>query len=686
MTVQQRPILIEAESRAVRRGVPDPGIPTPTMARPTIALFFATLGFWALGTWLLFTERASAWLLIPMFTAVTFWMFTVLHECAHHAAGRANWVNEVFGRLSMVYMASFASFPALRHVHIEHHRHTNEDRAIDPDTWSTHGPALLMPLRWATQDLYYVVFWAKRINRRPKAEVAETLFTAGATVGVIAWAALGGWFWELSVWYLIPQRLGLFTLAWWFDWLPHHGLSATSASDRYRATRIRVGMEWLMTPGLLYQNYHLVHHLHPSIPFYRYITAWNKNRDTYLSRESAIITAWGRELSPTEYRAWRNITASYDETVGTSSDGASVHELAIDEIIPLTDDAVSISFAVPEHLREDFRFTPGQHITLHVPVDGQTQRRTYSICASATSGVVRIGVKRIEAGLVSTHLATRAAVGDVIGVEPPAGRFVLSPDPRSARQYVGIAGGSGITPIISMLATSLLLEEHSTFTLLYANRSEQSTMFADDLRMLERQFEGRLRIVHLLDGADDAEIARLSAAVEAVQDDERRGTTSYLGGMLTPERVAALIPEAAAIDGWFLCGPQPMVRGIRESLIADGIGTDRVHLELFKPEVTERIHLGRDTPTTVTALLRGKRTTFAVDGGQSVLDGALDSSVDAPYACMGGACGTCRAKVIAGTLDMDQNLVLSDAEVTQGYVLTCQSYPSSDYLDIDYDA
>jgi len=683
MTVDQGPILSEAEANAIRRGVPDPGIPTPVMAIPTAILYVATLALWIFATWLLFGADTSAWITIPIHTAVSFMMFTVLHESAHHATGRANWVNELLGRLSMPFVASFASFPALRHVHIEHHRNTNEDRSIDPDSFSTHGPALLMPLRWATQDLYYAYFWGMRIRRRPLGEVFETLACAAATIAVIAWAGFGGWMWELAVLYLVPQRIGLFILAWWFDWLPHHGLTATHAEDRYRATRVRVGVEWFLTPVLLYQNYHLVHHLHPSIPFYRYIKAWNRNRDAYLANNSAIITAWGNELTPSEYRAWRNITTSYDVTPPAPTVPKSIHQMTVEEVRPLTDDAVSIAFTVPAESRDRFHFLPGQHVAVHVEIDGVHYRRAYSICAAATSGLLRIGVKRVEGGAVSTYLTSKVEAGTVLGVEEPTGRFTLAVEPRREQHYVGIAAGSGITPIISMLSTALLVEEDSRFTLLYGNRTPESTMFAEELEMLARQFEGRLQVVHLLDGVDNEEIRRLNDWQE--RHDERLRCTHYAAGPITPEQLTEVAVSPAQVAGWFLCGPRAMVQSLRDHL-GDEVGIDRVHVELFNPEVSARAHDGRDTITAVTATLGGKRTTFPVDGSQSLLDGALDSSVAPPYACMGGACGTCRAKVIAGAVEMDNNLVLSDTEVADGYVLTCQSYPSSDYVDIDYDA
>lgn len=682
------PILSEAESRAVRRGVPNPGIPVPKVSAPTVTLFVATLALWVFATWLLFGAGVTPWATIPMHAAVTFLMFTVLHESTHHAAGRLSWVNEVLGRLSLLFVAAFASFGAIRHIHIEHHRHTNEHRTIDPDAWTSHAPGWQLPLRWMTQDLYYIYFWLSRIRQRPRGEVIETLSLAVLFAGTIVWASVGGWIGPLALGYLIPQRLGVGVLAWWFDWLPHHGLAETQDSDRYRATRNRVGVEWLLTPVLLYQNYHLVHHLHPSIPFYSYVKAWRRNEDAYLERNAALITAWGRELTPGEYRAWRRLTESYAGTEAREPDAerrGMIHQLTVAEVHPLTEDAVSISFGVPDALRDTFRFTPGQHLTLYVDINGTTHRRTYSICAAATSDLLRIGVKRVPDGVVSGYLTRRLRVGDRVGVEAPAGHFTLEPGAEAARHYVGVAAGSGITPIISMLSTALLVEEDSRFTLIYANRTPESTMFADDLAMLQRQFEGRLRVVHHLSGVDEEQLEQLRAA-EAGADDARLSTSTLRAGPIDPDQLAALVGDGVDVHGWYLCGPQPMVRSVRERLLGDGVAQDAVHVELFNPEKSAVKHAVRDTPAAITATLRGQETGFPVDGDQTILDGALDAGVNAPYACMGGACGTCRAKLITGTVEMEQNLVLSDSDLSGGYVLTCQSYPTADRIDLDYDA
>ncbi|MFD4194288.1 fatty acid desaturase [Amycolatopsis thermoflava] len=664
------PVLSEAEARAVRRGVPDPGIPLARASAPTVVLFLASLVLWVFATWLVLGTETSAWLTIPLHAVVTFTMFTVLHEATHHAAGRWTWVNEVLGRLSLPFVASYVSFGAIRYIHIEHHRNTNEDIGTDPDAWTSHGPWWQLPYRWLTIDAWYVRFYVPRMPRRPRGESWETVVMVTLSLAGACAAIATGHLWELAVIYLIPQRIGLAVLAWWFDWLPHHGLPETAAQNRFRATRMRVGMEWLLTPVMLYQNYHLVHHLHPAIPFYRYVQAWRRNQEAYLDRDVPILTAWGRELTASEYRAWRRLTDSFPSEPSARPE---FHRLIVSEVRPLTADSVSISFDVPAELRADFRFRPGQHLTLRRFVNGAELRRTYSICASASSDLLRIAVKRI--GEFSGYLTEQVRAGDVLEVLPPAGRFTLEPLPGNAKHYVGIAAGSGITPIISMLSTALAVEEESRFTLLYGNRTSTSTMFRDELEMLARQFEGRLRIIHFHTG-ERTEFRPGSHFEERVD------------GRITTERLAELLGGALSptkVDAWYLCGPQALIEDTRALLDEHGVASGTVHFELFRTESGQSTMEGA-VAATITATIGGKLATADGTGQESVLESLLRAGVDAPYACMGGACGTCRAKVVRGTGEMELNYALSDDEVAAGYVLTCQTRPTSDRFDVDYDA
>ncbi|MDD7920369.1 fatty acid desaturase [Actinomycetospora callitridis] len=672
----ERRVLSEDESRAIRRGVPNPRVPMPAVALPTLGLFFGALALWVGATWLVLADLSPWWLVltIPVHAVVTFLMFTVLHETAHLAGGRLRWVNEVLGRLSIVFVAAWASFPVLRFVHIEHHRNTNEDRFADPDAWSELGPSWALPLRWMTQDLYYFWFYSPLIARRPRAEVAEQIGVLVAVVAAFATMIVTGHGWELLVIYVIPQRLGIGLLAWWFDWLPHHELEATASSNRFRATRVRVGWERVMNPLMLYQNYHLVHHIHPTIPFYRYVQAWRRAESDYLDRGAPISTAWGSELSPAEYRAWRRITDNIDRDADLPR---RPHRLRVAEVRRLTPDAVSITFDVPGELRETFRFLPGQNVVVGAEIDGEHVRRNYSICTAAGSGVLRIAVRLTEDGQFSTYANTRLAAGDELSVTPPGGQFTLTPDPEARRHIAAVAAGSGITPVISILASALATEPGSRATLLYANRDAGSAMFADELAMLTRQFEGRLEVVHFHSRAEGRDGGPTTTEHEDV-----------VPARLDADRLRHHLrdPRLQSAE-WFLCGPSTLLDDVESVLEDHEVPADQVHRELFvaPDDDLDEDDLADVVPATVTVTSGGEQTVVESEGTASLLETVLDGGVDVPYLCTGGICGTCRATITRGTVHMQQNYALSDDDVAGGAVLTCQSRPTSPEVAVDFD-
>jgi fatty acid desaturase len=282
--------------------------PAANLALPTVGVYVGALTVFVASTFAFISGRSPVWATVAANATVTFVMFTVVHDATHHSISNKRWVNGLFGRLAWLFVAPLISFPSFAYIHLQHHRHANDD-ANDPGTFASHGRVWQLPFRWALAGVFYARFLGPRLGSRPKAEVAETaaMFTAGLT-GVVA-AILTGHLWTLAVVFLLPEHLGLIVLEWWFDWLPHHGLEDTQQSNRYRAARVRVGMEWLFTPLMLSQNYHLVHHLNPSVPFYRYVRTWRRNEDTYLKREVAIATILGRQLTPDEFRQWQELNA-----------------------------------------------------------------------------------------------------------------------------------------------------------------------------------------------------------------------------------------------------------------------------------------------------------------------------------------------------------------------------------------
>ena len=338
----------------------------------------------------------------------------------------------------------------------------------------------------------------------------------------------------------------------------------------------------------------------------------------------------------------------------------------------LTDTAVAIDLEVPAELADDFAFTQGQHVSVVCPdVDGE--RRSYSICSPAGSGRLRIAVKAIPGGAFSAHALTGLAVGDILEVMAPAGRFNVALDPALARRHVMVAAGSGITPIISLAATTLAVETASQVTLLYGNRTTADIMFLEDLEALKNLYPARLQVFHILSREDqDAEL--LNGRIDAAR------FARFLDGPVPPD----------SVDEWFLCGPVSMVEGLREVLRDRGVDLRHVHAELFHADLPATVASADIAPaagTRLTLTLDGRTTTTVMTAAhQNVLDAVLAVRRDAPFACRGGVCGTCRARVVSGRVTMAQRWALEDDEIAAGVVLTCQSRPLDDHLVVDYDA
>lgn len=345
------------------------------------------------------------------------------------------------------------------------------------------------------------------------------------------------------------------------------------------------------------------------------------------------------------------------------------HALVVADVAALCDDAVAITFAVPADLAGDFDFAPGQSLTVRREVGGREERRSYSICAPS-GAPPRIGVRRIPEGVMSTWLTREVAPGDVIEVATPTGSF--TPDLDRGGHHVLIAAGSGITPVLSIM-TSLLARTDARVTLLYGNRRSDTVMFAEELSDAKDRHPDRVQLVHVLSREPrEAEL---------------------LSGRLDPERLGRIVArtcDPASIDGWWLCGPHQMVEGARALLTDLGVDAARVHTELFYVDVPPpepvRADAGPVTGAEVTVRLDGRSTTAVVGRDEMILTGAQRVRPDLPFACRGGVCGTCRAKVIEGAVDMRRNFALEPAEVDAGFVLTCQSVPISEAVTIDYDA
>jgi ring-1,2-phenylacetyl-CoA epoxidase subunit PaaE len=352
------------------------------------------------------------------------------------------------------------------------------------------------------------------------------------------------------------------------------------------------------------------------------------------------------------------------------------HPLEIAEIRRETPEAVSIAFAVPPALAEAYRFDQGQHVTVKLPLDGEEVRRSYSICSGIDDGELRIAVKRQEGGLFSGFANERLRPGDTLEVMTPTGHFTAPLDPAAARLYLGIAAGSGITPLISIIKTVLAREGRSRFVLLYGNRTTQSILFREALEELKDRFLDRLSVTHVL-SREAQDVAALSGRIDAEK------LALFLGGAL----------PVAAIDHAFLCGPAALLATAEATLLAAGLPATRLHLERFtvdgapaprRPPAREP-GAKRDIIAEAEAVLDGIRHRFTIGAEETVIEAALAAGLELPYSCRGGMCCTCRARLVEGKVAMDRNYSLERWELAAGYVLTCQSRPKTKRIVLDYD-
>ena len=354
---------------------------------------------------------------------------------------------------------------------------------------------------------------------------------------------------------------------------------------------------------------------------------------------------------------------------------AVFHPLRVAAVDRLTDDAVGITFEVPPELRAEFAFTAGQHVSVRVSELGDDVRRNYSICAPAPGGPLRIGVKRIPDGVFSAYAAERLRVGDVLDVMTPSGTFCTPLDPGQSKRYAAVAAGSGITPVLSILATALQVEPSSTAALISVNRRTSSIMFLEELEDLKNRYPDRLELIHVL-GQESTDVEMLSGRLDV----ERLG------------RILDSILPVDDVDEWFLCGPLEMTEAVRGVLLQRAVDPSCVHRELFHvgaPTVLRRPAHHDPRPgrgSTVTVSLDGRSLSFPLArDGDPILDALLRIRPDAPFACKNAVCGTCRAKVMQGKVEMDSNYALEPDELARGYVLTCQSHPITDRVVVDYD-
>jgi ring-1,2-phenylacetyl-CoA epoxidase subunit PaaE len=359
---------------------------------------------------------------------------------------------------------------------------------------------------------------------------------------------------------------------------------------------------------------------------------------------------------------------------------AAFHTLTVSEVRPLTDDAIEVSFDVPEALTDAYDYAPGQYIAIRTSLEDEEVRRSYSICQAPSRGSLKVGIKRDLGGLFSTWALENLVAGMQLEVMSPEGRFTAQAPLDSPGHFVGVAAGSGITPMMSLIEHTLRENPAAVFELVYTNRTAMDTMFVDELADLKDRYTARLALHHVLT--------------------REKRSSELLSGRLDAERVRAIFTtllQPATVDEWFLCGPFDLVQLCRDELAELGVAGDDIRYELFTTGRPERPSGQAGRPVATDAGGAVHTIQFRLDGTtatvtspehsqESILNAALRVRRDVPFACAGGVCGTCRAKLVDGEVDMVENYALEPDELARGYVLTCQSIPTSAAVSVDYDA
>lgn len=356
------------------------------------------------------------------------------------------------------------------------------------------------------------------------------------------------------------------------------------------------------------------------------------------------------------------------------------HSLKVKSIKRETSDSVSITLDVPQDLRNDYSFTQGQYITFKKNFDGEELRRSYSICSSPLDNELRVGIKQVDGGRFSTYANNELKEGDTLEVMTPMGMFYTELKPDNRKQYLAFAAGSGITPIMSIIKTTLAKEKDSSFTLVYGNKNTGSIMFLEEIEALKNIYLNRLTVFHLL-SRETVDVPVLNGRInkeKCLEFDDKK------------------LIDYKSMDDVFVCGPEDMINAVKDTLSSKGVDAKHIHFELFTTPTQSQG--GNKTNAQVQSSAKNvakAQVSVKIDGityqlelpydGETILDAALKTGADLPFACKGGVCCTCRAKLTKGTASMDMNFSLEDDEVEKGYILTCQSHPTSEELFVDFD-
>ncbi|NCU02503.1 MAG: phenylacetate-CoA oxygenase/reductase subunit PaaK [Chitinophagaceae bacterium] len=353
------------------------------------------------------------------------------------------------------------------------------------------------------------------------------------------------------------------------------------------------------------------------------------------------------------------------------------HPLTVKEVKKETNDCVSVLFAIPDELKETFQFTPGQSLTMRTTLNGEEVRRTYSICSSPLEQQLRVAIKKVEGGAFSIFANEQLQQNDVLEVMPPIGRFYTTLAATNKKNYVGFAAGSGITPLLSIIKTTLATEPQSSFTLVYGNKTRASIIFFEELEGLKNKYMNRFNLIHIL---------------------SREKTDADLNfGRITKDKCSQLFQKLLTLettDEFFICGPEEMIFSVKAFLEENGIAEKKIHFELFTTPGQNKAtgHKAQGTSkegpqSNITVTLDGRSFGFSIplNSDTTILDAAMQQGADVPYACKGGVCCTCKAKLLEGEVKMDVHWGLEQEEIEQGYILTCQSHPLTEKVTVDFD-
>ena len=356
---------------------------------------------------------------------------------------------------------------------------------------------------------------------------------------------------------------------------------------------------------------------------------------------------------------------------------AQFYPLTVTDVRRETRDSVVVTLDPKEEHKAFFKFIQGQYLTFRATLDGEDVRRTYSICSAVQDQTLRVGIKKVQGGIFSTWANSDLKIGMTLEAMPPIGHFYVPLDSVNRKHYVAFAGGSGITPIFAIIKTTLITEPNSRFTLFYANEASSTIMFREELEDLKNIFMGRLNLIHILN--------REHQEVE------------LFNGLMTTEKCNLLFKhwiDLKNVDSAFICGPQPMMMTINAALRAHGLTQQQIKIELFatpemakrKPKAEIEAAAKHAEACEATVIIEGRARTFTMKKRvETILEASMREGLEPPHACKSGVCSTCRAKLVEGDVDMDQNFALEDYEIARGYILTCQSYPASDRIVVNYD-